>query len=264
MAPRWPSGRPERTPACASRSSLSRPPSRPSRPRPPRTPRSPPLRPPPAMTEDQKVVYALGLAMGQRLGDFSLSPQELELLQKGVADSVLGRSPQVDLQVYGPKIMELAQARQQVVIEKVKKDGEAYLEQASQRPGAKKTASGIVYVEETGRHRRIAQADRQDQDPLPRHDDRRHRLRQLRRPRDAGRIRARQPDPLLGRGDPADESRRQGPAGLPAEPRLRRPRCAAGHQAGRDADVPARADRHRRLGAGEPPAVAPAKPEGTP
>jgi len=101
-----------------------------------------------AMTEDQKVVYALGLAMGQRLGDFSLSPQELELLQKGVADSVLGRPPQVDLQVYGPKIMELAQARQQVVIEKVKKDGAAYLEQAAQLPGAKKTASGIVYVEE--------------------------------------------------------------------------------------------------------------------
>lgn len=101
-----------------------------------------------AMTEDQKVVYALGLAMGQRLGDFSLSPQELEFLQKGVSDSVLGRPPQVDLQVYGPKIMELAQARQQVVIEKVRKEGAAYLEQAAQLPGAKKTASGIVFLEE--------------------------------------------------------------------------------------------------------------------
>jgi len=101
-----------------------------------------------AMTEDQKVIYALGLAMGQRLGDFSLSPEELEFLQKGVADSVIGRPPQVDLQVYGPKIMQLAQARQQVVIEKVKKDGAAYIEQAAQLPGAKKTASGIVYVEE--------------------------------------------------------------------------------------------------------------------
>jgi FKBP-type peptidyl-prolyl cis-trans isomerase len=101
-----------------------------------------------AMTEDQKVVYALGLAMGQRLGDFSLSPQELEFLQKGVADSVLGRPPQVDLQVYGPKLMELAQARQQVVIERVKKDGAAFIEQAAKLPGAKKTASGLVYIEE--------------------------------------------------------------------------------------------------------------------
>jgi len=100
------------------------------------------------MTEDQKVVYALGLAMGQRLGDFSLSPQELELLQKGVADSVLGRPPQVDLKVYGPKIMELAQARQQVVIEREKQQGAAYLEKAAQQPGAKKTASGLVYIEE--------------------------------------------------------------------------------------------------------------------
>jgi len=100
------------------------------------------------MTEDQKVVYALGLAMGQRLGDFSLSPQELELLQKGVADSVLGRPPQVDLKVYGPKIMELAQARQQVVIERVKKDGAAFIEQAAKLPGANKTASGLVYIEE--------------------------------------------------------------------------------------------------------------------
>jgi FKBP-type peptidyl-prolyl cis-trans isomerase len=101
-----------------------------------------------AMSEDQKVIYALGLAMGQRLGDFALSPQELEFLQKGVADSVLGRPPQLDLQVYGPKIMELAQARQQVVIEKAKKEGAAYLEQAAKLPGAQKTASGIVYVEE--------------------------------------------------------------------------------------------------------------------
>ncbi|MCU0230583.1 MAG: FKBP-type peptidyl-prolyl cis-trans isomerase [Acidobacteria bacterium] len=103
---------------------------------------------PGGLTEDQKVVYALGLAMGQRLGDFSLTPQELEFLQKGVSDSVLGRPPQVDLQVYGPKIMELAQARQQVVIEKSKKEGTAYLEQAAQLPGAKKTASGLVYIEE--------------------------------------------------------------------------------------------------------------------
>ena len=101
-----------------------------------------------AMSEDQKVIYALGLAMGQRLGDFALSPQELEFLQKGVADAVLGRPPQLDLQVYGPKIMELAQARQQVVIEKVKKEGAAYLEQAAKLPGAQKTASGIVYIEE--------------------------------------------------------------------------------------------------------------------
>jgi FKBP-type peptidyl-prolyl cis-trans isomerase len=101
-----------------------------------------------AMSEDQKVIYALGLAMGQRLGDFALSPQELEFLQKGVADSVLGRPPQLDLQVYGPKIMELAQARQQVVIEKARKEGAAYLEQAAQLPGAKKTASGLVYIDE--------------------------------------------------------------------------------------------------------------------
>jgi FKBP-type peptidyl-prolyl cis-trans isomerase len=86
--------------------------------------------------------------MGQRLGDFALSPQELEFLQKGVADSVLGRPPQLDLQVYGPKIMELAQARQQVVIEKARKEGAAYLEQAAQLPGAKKTASGLVYIDE--------------------------------------------------------------------------------------------------------------------
>ncbi len=44
--------------------------------------------------------------------------------------------------------MELAQARQQIVIEKVRKEGAAYLEQAAKLPGAKKTASGIVYVEE--------------------------------------------------------------------------------------------------------------------
>jgi len=116
------------------------------------TPKPQPPTPPDAtvtaMTEDQKVIYALGVAMGQRLGDFALTEEELAIVEKGLADSVLGRKPAVDLQVYGPKIMQLAQARQQVVAEKARAEGAAYLEAAAKQPGAKKTESGLVYIEE--------------------------------------------------------------------------------------------------------------------
>lgn len=109
---------------------------------------SPAAAPPAAMTEDQKVVYALGLALGQRLGDFALTQEELALVEKGLADSVFGRPPAIDLQVYGPKIMELAQSRQKIVAERARKEGAAYLETAAKQPRAKKAESGLVYIEE--------------------------------------------------------------------------------------------------------------------
>jgi len=95
-------------------------------------------------TDEQKTLYALGLAISQSLGSFSLSESELDLVKSGMADGVLKKAPKVDLQTFGLKISELQQARASVVAEAEKKVGAAFLAKAAAESGAKKTESGAI------------------------------------------------------------------------------------------------------------------------
>ncbi len=96
------------------------------------------------MTDEQKTLYALGLAMSQSLGNFTLTEAELEFVKAGLSDGVLKRKTKVELQEYGPKIQELQKARAAKLGEIEKKAGEAYLAKAAAEAGATKTESGIV------------------------------------------------------------------------------------------------------------------------
>jgi FKBP-type peptidyl-prolyl cis-trans isomerase FkpA/FKBP-type peptidyl-prolyl cis-trans isomerase FklB len=98
-------------------------------------------------TEEQKTLYALGVAMSQSLGPFGLTEAELEFVKSGLADGVLGKAPKVDMPTYGPKIQQFAQARAGAAAEKEKKAGAGFLAKAAAEPGAKKTASGAIVKE---------------------------------------------------------------------------------------------------------------------
>lgn len=95
-------------------------------------------------TEDQKTLYALGIAISQSLGNFALSESELEFVKAGIADGVLKRTRKVDLQAYGPKIQQLQQSRAATVAEVEKKSGAAFLAKAAAEADATKTDSGLV------------------------------------------------------------------------------------------------------------------------
>jgi len=94
--------------------------------------------------EEQKTLYALGLAISQSLSPFSLSEAELDMVKQGMMDGVLKRSQKVDLQTYGPKIQQLQQSRMAAQAEVEKKAGSAFLAKAATEKGAMKTESGIV------------------------------------------------------------------------------------------------------------------------
>lgn len=94
--------------------------------------------------DDQKTLYALGLAISQSLGTFSLSETELDMVKHGITDGVLKRPQKVDLQTFGPKIQLLQQSRLAMVAEGEKKAGAAFLTKAAAEKGATKTESGIV------------------------------------------------------------------------------------------------------------------------
>jgi len=95
-------------------------------------------------TDEQKELYALGVAISQSLNDFALSESDLEIVKAGLSDGILKRTIKVDMQTVKPKIQQLAQSRAGVVAEKEKKAGAAFLAKAAAEAGAKKTASGAI------------------------------------------------------------------------------------------------------------------------
>jgi FKBP-type peptidyl-prolyl cis-trans isomerase len=99
-------------------------------------------------TEDQKTLYALGLALSRNLGNFNLTQDELGTVEAGLADGLFAKDKKVDLDKYGPKIQELAQARAKAAGEKEKEAAKPYLDKMAQEKGAKKLDSGVIYIEE--------------------------------------------------------------------------------------------------------------------
>ncbi len=98
-------------------------------------------------TEEQKTLYALGIAIHQSLVPFSLSEQELEMVKAGLSDAATGKDKgKVDLQTYGPKIQELRKQRLAAAAVGEKKAGQAFLDKAAAEKGAVKTPSGLVII----------------------------------------------------------------------------------------------------------------------
>ena len=98
-------------------------------------------------TESAKTLYAIGLAMSQNLGPLKLSAAELTSVQEGLTDGVLGRTPKIDMAVYGPKLQEFAKSRLGASASGEKKTGAAFVAKEAAEPGAVKQPSGFVYKE---------------------------------------------------------------------------------------------------------------------
>ncbi len=95
-------------------------------------------------TDEQKTLYALGIAISQSLGVFSLNEAELEMVKSGITDGVMKHPSKVELKTFGPKIQQLEQTRAAALAEGEKKTGAAFLAKASAESGAKKTESGAI------------------------------------------------------------------------------------------------------------------------
>jgi FKBP-type peptidyl-prolyl cis-trans isomerase FkpA len=102
----------------------------------------------PALNTDQdKTLYALGLAIGRNIKDFKLSTNELALVTAGLGDAALGKQAKVDLDTFGPKIQALAQERASAAAADEKKASAAFLESLAKQPGAvRNPTSGVIYI----------------------------------------------------------------------------------------------------------------------
>lgn len=98
------------------------------------------------LTDEEKTVYSLGLSIYRSLGQFDLSPAELQLVEQALKDASANR-PAVDINEFGPKIEALAKDRAVRVAAHQKAASAAYLTKAAAEPGAVKTDSGLIYRE---------------------------------------------------------------------------------------------------------------------
>jgi FKBP-type peptidyl-prolyl cis-trans isomerase FkpA/FKBP-type peptidyl-prolyl cis-trans isomerase FklB len=95
-------------------------------------------------TEEEKVLYAIGLVVSQNLSSFNLTEAELKMVMQGMSDSISKKTPKVELQTYGPKIQDLQKTRMTAIAASEKKSGEAYLAKAAAEKDAKKLPSGVI------------------------------------------------------------------------------------------------------------------------
>jgi len=95
-------------------------------------------------TEDDKTLYALGMIIGRNLGDFNLTPRELDVVKAGMTDMVQKKKLAVELETYGPKVDAFHTKRRQDRGAAEKKQGQAAVDSAAREPGAVRTASGAI------------------------------------------------------------------------------------------------------------------------
>jgi FKBP-type peptidyl-prolyl cis-trans isomerase FkpA len=98
-------------------------------------------------TDEEKTIYAVGLAIYRQLTQFDLSPAEMEFVKQALSDAQANK-PAIDINVWGPKIQTMQSARASRVTDREKVASKAYLAKAEAEPGATKTASGMIYREQ--------------------------------------------------------------------------------------------------------------------
>ena len=97
-------------------------------------------------TDEDRTLYAVGVVLGNNLVQFSLTPQELALVEAGLRDTVFGTEPRVDMALYGQQITMLRDARQAVGAASEKAASMAFIDEMAQEAGAQRSESGVVYI----------------------------------------------------------------------------------------------------------------------
>jgi FKBP-type peptidyl-prolyl cis-trans isomerase FkpA len=90
-------------------------------------------------TDDEKSLYAIGFIVGSRnLGPLNLKPEEMKIVERGLADGASGKKAAMDVEAQMEKVNAFAQGRSSAAADKVKVAGREFAEKAAKEPGAKK------------------------------------------------------------------------------------------------------------------------------
>jgi len=100
------------------------------------------------VSELDKTMYTLGLALGSDLKRLELTQAEVDMVSIGLKDGILGREPVVNREEYTEKLNELARERMMAAMAREKEASVAFIATQAALPGAKQSESGVVYLEQ--------------------------------------------------------------------------------------------------------------------
>jgi len=100
------------------------------------------------LAEEERTIYALGLAMARSLHNLGLTEPELEVLVDGLKDSVLQRPAKVEMYEYGRRIPVFMKDRSKATVARETAASAPFLKAEAEKTGAVQTGTGLIYIEE--------------------------------------------------------------------------------------------------------------------
>jgi FKBP-type peptidyl-prolyl cis-trans isomerase len=98
--------------------------------------------------DDERIIYALGVALAQNIAELNLTEDEFAIAAEGMRDIVRGEEPRVAMEVYGPQIERFATARIDAAAAlgaaPEREAAAAFADQIAAEPGAERLPSGVV------------------------------------------------------------------------------------------------------------------------
>jgi FKBP-type peptidyl-prolyl cis-trans isomerase FkpA len=95
-------------------------------------------------TEEQKLLYALGVHMGRGQAVLQLTSAELEYVFQGMREQALREQRAMELEI-SDELAELARRRMEQQAAREKEKARPFLEQVAREPGVVKTESGLLF-----------------------------------------------------------------------------------------------------------------------
>jgi FKBP-type peptidyl-prolyl cis-trans isomerase len=99
-----------------------------------------------SQSEQDQALYALGVLISHNLDEFDLSSTDFDQVKAGLIDGFNHRATQVDLVRDGPKVQGLRRERLARLKIKREQAGRAFLDRAAALAGARRSATGLVYI----------------------------------------------------------------------------------------------------------------------
>ena len=98
-------------------------------------------------SEEDKVIYVMGIAMGRSVPPLNLTEREIEILTLGLGDQIAGKDPAVDPTDYGTQVKTFVETRLAAVATEERMESSVFIKEAAAVKGARTTESGLVYLE---------------------------------------------------------------------------------------------------------------------
>ena len=95
-------------------------------------------------TDEEKTVYAMGVMLATPVKSMALTPEQIEIMSRGLKDAAAGKKVLVEPNTMQNQIQEFARSRATAAAASEKQKSAGFLAEAEKEPGATKTDSGII------------------------------------------------------------------------------------------------------------------------